>query len=165
MTSGTNPGTNPDATPDTTPDVTSKERPLWHLAERRDWEAALRSGSYDRSTRGATLAQVGFIHASFPEQLPGVVRLHYAKVEEPLVVLEIDPGALAAAGVDVRLELGDPGDPASPLFPHLYGALPVTAVTRTRPAAVEKGWLELGPWQGRGAGGPDLSHGGGRVSP
>lgn len=123
------------------------ERPLWHLAEVEHWEAALRSGHYDRSTRGATLQEVGFIHASYPDQLPGVARLLYARGADPLVVLEIDPRALADAGVPVRIEPADPDDPASPLFPHLYGALPVTAVTRTRPAVVEKGWLELGPWQ------------------
>ena len=122
-------------------------RPLWHLAEEAHWREALRTGSYERSTRGATLAEVGFVHASWPEQLPGVARLLYARAEEPLVVLEIDPRRLARAGVEVRVEPADPDDPASPLFPHLYGALPVAAVTRTRPAAVEKGWLELGPWQ------------------
>jgi uncharacterized protein (DUF952 family) len=126
-----------------------EERPLWHLAELAHWQAALRSGTYDRSTRGATLAEVGFIHASYPEQLPGVAKLLYARVAEPLVVLEIDPAALAGAGVQVRLEPADPADPGSPLFPHLYGPLPVTAVTRTRPAAVEKGWLDLGPWESR----------------
>ena len=139
-------------------------RPLWHLAELAHWEAAQRAGTYDRSTRGATLAEVGFIHASFPEQLPAVAKLLYAKVDEPLVVLEIDPVALAAAGVEVRLEPGDPDDPRSPLFPHLYGALPVAAVARTRPAAVEEGWLDLGPWEQRGTDGPDLSQGDARVS-
>lgn len=131
-------------------DEPATDRPLWHLAELAHWEAALRSGTYDRSTRGATLAEVGFIHASWPEQLPGVARLLYARGAEPLVVLEIDPGALTRAGVEIRHEPGDPEDPASPLFPHLYGPLPVGAVTRTRPAAVEKGWLDLGPWQDRG---------------
>ena len=126
------------------------ERPRWHLAEHAHGEAALATGTYDRSTRGASLADVGFIHASYPEQLPGVAKLLYARVAEPLVVLEIDPGALEQAGVEVRLEPGDPQDPASPLFPHLYGPLPVTAVARTRPAAVEKGWLDLGPWEDRG---------------
>ena len=32
-------------------------------------------------------------------------------------------------------------------YPHIYGSLPLDAVTRTRPAAVAKGWLELGPWE------------------
>jgi uncharacterized protein (DUF952 family) len=127
-----------------------EERPLWHLAELEHWQAALRTGTYDRSTRGAALSEVGFIHASYPEQLPGVAKLLYSRVPEPLVVLEIDPAALAEAGVPVRLEPGDPGDPGSPLFPHLYGALPVSAVTRTRAAAVEKGWLDLGPWESTG---------------
>lgn len=126
------------------------ERPLWHLAELAHWQAALRTGSYDRSTRGASLAEVGFIHASWPEQLPGVAKALYARAAEPLVVLEIDPAALAQAGVEIRVEPGDPQDPGSPLFPHLYGPLPVSAVTRTRPAAVEKGWLDLGPWEARG---------------
>lgn len=125
-------------------------RALWHLAELEHWQAALRTGTYDRSTRGATLAEVGFIHASWPEQLPGVAKLLYARAAEPLVVLEIDPSALHAAGVPVRVEPADPQDPASPLFPHLYGALPVAAVTRTRRAAVEKGWLDLGPWEDAG---------------
>lgn len=122
---------------------------LWHLAEHAHWEDALRSGAgeYHRSTRGAGLAEVGFIHASYPEQLPGVARLLYARAEEPLVVLEIDPGRLAAAGVEVRVEPADPADPASTRFPHLYGPLPVAAVTRTRPAAVSRGWLDLGPWE------------------
>lgn len=122
-------------------------RPLWHLAEEEHWQQALRTGSYARSTRGASLDEVGFVHASWPEQLPGVARLLYARVEEPLVVLEIDPQELSRAGVAVRVEPADPTDPGSPLFPHLYGALPVSAVRRTRPAAVVRGWLELGPWQ------------------
>lgn len=129
------------------------DRPLWHLAELVHWEAARRTGRYERSTRGATLAEVGFIHASYPEQLPGVAKLLYSRADlEPLVVLEIDPAALAASGVEVRLEPGDPTDPGSPLFPHLYGALPVAAVSRTRSAVVEKGWLDLGPWEAVGDG-------------
>lgn len=124
-------------------------RVLWHLAERAHWDAALTSGRYERSTRGATLAEVGFIHASYPEQLPQVAKLLYDRVAEELVVLEIDPARLAEAGVEVRVEPGDPSMPDGPHFPHVYGALPLEAVTRTRPAAVEKGWLDLGPWESR----------------
>lgn len=138
-----------------------RARPFWHLAERTHWEAALRTGSYDRSTRGAALADVGFVHCSYPEQLPGVVRAHYARATEELVVLELDPQRLADAGLVVREEPGDPGDPGSALFPHVYGALPVSAVVRTRPAVVDRGWLDLGPWDdldatGLGSGGPAL---------
>ena len=123
------------------------DRPFWHLAEVAHWQAALTAGSYDRSTLGATLAQVGFIHGSYPEQLSAVVKEHYSRHTGPLVVLEIDPVLLSKAGVEVRLEPGDPADPGSPVYPHIYGALPVAAVTRSRPAGVEKGWLDLGPWE------------------
>ncbi|MFK5632989.1 MULTISPECIES: DUF952 domain-containing protein [unclassified Ornithinimicrobium] len=136
-------------------------RPFWHLAERAHWEAALRTGRYDRSTRGATLAEVGFVHCSYPEQLPGVVKAFHARATEELVVLELDPQRLVDLGVEVRDEPGDPQDPGSPLFPHVFGPLPVTAVVRTRPAAVDRGWLDLGPWQdldctGLGSSGPAL---------
>ena len=122
-------------------------RPLWHLAEEEHWQEALRTGSYTRSTRGRTLAQEGFIHCSYPDQLPGVAKAHYQGVTEPLVVLEIDPTWLAKALIEVRLEPAHPEEPDSPHFPHVYGELPVHAVTRTRPATVEKGWLDLGPWR------------------
>lgn len=124
------------------------DRPFWHLAEAGHWQDALAAGRYERSTLGATLAQVGFIHGAYPEQLPAVARAHYARHTDPLVVLEIDPAVLRAAGVEVRLEPGDPDDPGSPSYPHVHGPLPVQAVTRTRPAAVQRGWLDLGPWDG-----------------
>lgn len=123
------------------------DRPFWHLAEEEHWRAALASGRYKRSTLGVTLAQVGFVHAAYPEQLPAVVKAHYAGHTGPLVVLEIDPATLRQVGVEVRLEPGDPADPDSPVFPHVYGALPVGAVSRTRPASVDRGWLDLGPWE------------------
>jgi uncharacterized protein (DUF952 family) len=45
---------------------------ILHLAHRDDWERALATGEYRTSTRGATLDDVGFIHASYPDQLPRV---------------------------------------------------------------------------------------------
>lgn len=132
--------------PEETVDTGTADAVLWHLAERPHWDAALACGSYARSTLGATLGQVGFIHASRPEQLPGVARAHYSGVDD-LLVLEVDTALLARHGVEVRVEPGDPADPDSEHYPHLYGPLPVTAVTRVRSARVEKGWLELGPWE------------------
>lgn len=121
-------------------------RPVWHLAERSHWEQALASGVYDRSTRGASLAEVGFVHASYPEQLPGVVAAVYAQAHEEMVVLEIDVTRLGEA-TPVRVEPGDPDDPGAERYPHLYGPLPVDAVVRTRSARVDRGWLELGGWE------------------
>lgn len=126
--------------------TTEHPRPVWHLAERAHWDEALVSGSYVRSTRGASLAEVGFVHCSYPEQLTGVVAAGYARATEEMVVLEIDVARLGEE-TRVRVEPGDPGDPEGERYPHLYGPVPVAAVVRTRSARVERGWLDLGSWQ------------------
>lgn len=99
---------------------------ILHLALAHDWETALRTGEYRISTLGRTLDEVGFIHACADhEQLRGVVERFYRDVTAPLVLLSVDP-----AGLDVRLETA--GDPPE-TFPHLYGPLPVSAVTHALP--------------------------------
>lgn len=115
--------------------------PLQHLALARDWEAALARGVYEVSTRGRTLAEEGFVHLCLPHQLAGVAARFYADATELLVRLTIDAGLLAAP---VRLEPGDPSDPSSELFPHLYGPLPVAAVTAVDRVRVEGGRLVVG---------------------
>lgn len=125
---------------------------LWHLAERADWEAAQASGRYDRSTRGASLAKVGFVHCSYPDQLAGVVAAGYADTAGDYVILELDREELESAGVSVRDEPADPQDPGSPLFPHAYGPLPVGLVRAVREVRVEHGVL-LDPGDGAGSAG------------
>lgn len=98
---------------------------LRHIAFASDWEEAQQRGSYEVSTRDRSLADEGFVHASFPDQVDGVARRFYADVTASLVVLEIDPGSLDAT---VVVEPGDPTDPASERFPHVYGPIPVRAV-------------------------------------
>jgi uncharacterized protein (DUF952 family) len=109
---------------------------LLHLALASDWERALDRGSYDISTRGATVAEVGFLHASFPEQLAATAARFYADVDEPLVVLVLRSERLEAAGIDVRLE-----DVGGETFPHVYAALPVSLVDDVRPATITSGIL------------------------
>ncbi len=116
---------------------------LWHLAEPDDWMAAQATGSYEGSTRGAALTEVGFVHCSYPDQLPAVVSALYADATGEFVVLELDRQRLEQAGSPVREEPGDPQDPASPLFPHVYGPIPVSAVERVLPAWVNDGRLTL----------------------
>lgn len=118
---------------------------LWHLAEPAHWAQARERGSYERSTRGASLASVGFVHCCYPEQLPGVVARFYADAAATgdYVVLELDGELLERAGSPVRDEPGNPDDPASPLFPHVYGPIPVPAVTGTRAASVRDGILTV----------------------
>jgi uncharacterized protein (DUF952 family) len=95
---------------------------IYHLALRRDWEAAQRAGDYRVSTLGRTLEEEGYLHASFGTQWSGVRAAFYAEVAEPLVLLEIDPDLV---GAPVVVEAVADSDEA---FPHIYGPLPVRAV-------------------------------------
>ncbi|MEM6109572.1 DUF952 domain-containing protein [Mycobacterium sp. 050272] len=92
---------------------------LVHLCGSDEWSDA-RSRGEIRPGTGAE-----FIHLSAPEQvhLPAN-RLFRGRLD--LVLLHIDPALLAAP---VRWEPGVPTDPEAMLFPHLYGPLPVAAVT------------------------------------
>ncbi|GAA1925434.1 DUF952 domain-containing protein [Microbacterium aoyamense] len=92
---------------------------ILHLASTRDWEAAVAVGEYRTSTRGATLDEVGFVHASHPEQLARVAEFAYADADEPLCVLVIDESRVRTAGVPVVEEDGGDGE----LFPHIYGTI------------------------------------------
>jgi uncharacterized protein (DUF952 family) len=98
---------------------------IFHIALTREWEAARLTGEYRVSTLGATLEQVGYIHASNRDQVERIGAFVYATVSEPLTVLQIDTRRLAAP---VRLENTEGG---SELFPHIYGPIDVDAVTAT----------------------------------
>ncbi|MFI2753455.1 DUF952 domain-containing protein [Cellulomonas sp. P22] len=106
---------------------------ILHLARRADWDAALASGSYRVSTRGATLDQVGFIHASYPHQLAAVAELVYADDTAELCVLVLDREALLAAGTPVRDEDGGGGT----AYPHVYGPIDPAFVTDVRTAGFD----------------------------
>ncbi|QES45579.1 DUF952 domain-containing protein [Streptomyces venezuelae] len=102
---------------------------LLHITERALWDAAREAGTYEMSTRGKTLGDVGFIHCSLPEQLPGVAAFLYGGYDGPdeLVVLDIDSARVTAP---VRFEAARPG---AEEFPHIYGPLPVDAVVEVSP--------------------------------
>lgn len=103
---------------------------VWHLALAEHWQEALATGRYEWSTLGLTLTQQGYVHASTVAQLPGVVTAFYSNVSEPLVLLGLDSGALDRAGSHVRWdEVPGADDP----FPHVYGPVPVEAVTSVTP--------------------------------
>jgi uncharacterized protein (DUF952 family) len=67
----------------------------------------------------------GFIHLSTAEQLPATIERHFAGATA-LVVLEVDAAAFGAA---LKWESSRGGA----LFPHLYAALPLSAVVRAIP--------------------------------
>lgn len=102
---------------------------IYHLAESEHWLRAQPDGIYDRSTRNKSLADVGFIHCSFREQVHGVAEFVYGDFAGQLLLLEMDLDRLEAAGLTVLVEDGGNGQD----FPHIYGALPVELVDQVVP--------------------------------
>jgi uncharacterized protein (DUF952 family) len=97
---------------------------IFHLATLSDWGDARRTGAYTISTRGVTLEQEGFIHASRADQVDGVRSRFYADLDEPLVLLTIDTALLTVPWRE------DPvGDDT---YPHIYGPLHPDAVVEVR---------------------------------
>lgn len=106
--------------------------PIFHVATVADWEAALRDGAYTTSTRGRTLADEGFIHASRREQVQPVLDRYFADATEPLILLVIDPDRL---GAEVRVEqVGDD------TYPHVYGPLEPAAVVGVHAIDPDRRW-------------------------
>lgn len=93
---------------------------ILHIVLPEDWAAARAGGGYPTSTRGATIAQVGYLHASEDAGQVGMVGGFVYPDRPDAFVVEMDEAALADVGMEVRREPGDPDDPASPLFPHVY---------------------------------------------
>lgn len=113
--------------------------PIYHCSLVSDWAAAVAAGEYTVSTRGRTLVQEGFIHASYASQVDGVLERFYADVTEPMVLLVIDPDRLTVPLVPES----PPG--AAEKFPHLYGPLDPAAVVEVRPLVRGVGgWLAVG---------------------
>lgn len=96
---------------------------LYHLVVRDEWLEALRAGTYHRSTVGVSLAEQGFIHCSFANQVETIANLLF-RGRRDIVLLQIDREALTA---EVKVENLNGG---SELFPHIYGPLPIAAVAR-----------------------------------
>ncbi len=91
---------------------------IYHVAIHSEWHDAIASGEYRVSTLGATLDEVGFIHASERHQVVPTAERFY-RGQRDLVVLVIDENAVLADGVEVRREDAGNGE----LFPHIYGAI------------------------------------------
>jgi uncharacterized protein (DUF952 family) len=128
---------------------------LYHIAAAPDWAQAQRDGEYRISTRGRTLEQEGFIHASTAAQVAPVANAFYRDHPEPLLVLVLEPARL---GAEIRWE---PAPGFADPFPHIYGPVPAAAVRRAVP-------LERGPggqftFPAAAATGAEPLHGGQRL--
>lgn len=92
---------------------------IFHICRREEWEAARADGLY----RGSSQDRAdGFIHFSTAGQVRDSAARHRAG-QSGLVLLRVPAAGLGAA---LRWEPSRSGA----LFPHLYGPLPVAAVSR-----------------------------------
>lgn len=98
---------------------------IFHIAELSDWQAAQESGDYRISTRGRTLADEGFIHASQRHQILDIADAFYRDAG-PVVLLSIDPARLSAPVQDDEVAPGI-------IFPHIYGPINLDAVVSAAP--------------------------------
>ena len=107
---------------------------IYKICERGAWRLAEQTGTY----RGSAVdARDGFIHFSAAAQLAGTMAKHFAGRGD-LLLVAVDADALGAA---LKWEPSRGGD----LFPHLYGALPLTAVRWTKAVPDEVGGRRVLP--------------------
>lgn len=91
------------------------------IAQKVVWEEAWAKGKYTQSTIDTTLAEVGFIHATFPDQTMEIVPRF--KEYEDVILLLVDAERVAAP---IKYEASLSGRAGT--FPHIYGLLNVDAV-------------------------------------
>lgn len=102
---------------------------IYHIATAADWDEARRVGEYTTSTRGRSLAEQGFIHASTERQVDPVANMIYTGLTD-LLVLVIDPRRVTS---EIKYESVQGWDEP---FPHIYGPLNPDAVIEARPLDV-----------------------------
>jgi uncharacterized protein (DUF952 family) len=95
------------------------------IVDAAEWATAEAAGSYGGSA--VDLAD-GYIHLSAEDQLAGTVSKHYAG-RQNLLLLTVD---LIVLGETLVWEPSRGGA----LFPHIYGPLPVAAVTASKAFSV-----------------------------
>ncbi|QJX45415.1 DUF952 domain-containing protein [Hymenobacter taeanensis] len=101
---------------------------LYRIADAADWLQAQKTGCF----ASADLIQEGFIHCSELHQVLETARRYYAGHPE-LRLLEWDEATLAEAGIRVEREWVEN---RQQYFAHVYGLVPLAAVTRSWSFAV-----------------------------
>jgi uncharacterized protein (DUF952 family) len=116
---------------------------VFHIARKRDWNAAEADGEYRVSTLGRSLGEVGFIHCSASrDQVLAVASAFYANVPDSLLLLTVD---LERVGSEVRFEhAGEAPEP----FPHIYGPIPISSVASVTDLARDASGAFIWPYRG-----------------
>jgi len=105
---------------------------IYKICHLSDWNAAESAGSYAGSAKDV---DDGFMHFSTGAQLHDTLRKHYAGATD-LVLVAVNELLLGAA---LKYEPSRDGA----LFPHLYGPLPMSAVTWSMPIVLNDGEFVL----------------------
>jgi uncharacterized protein (DUF952 family) len=100
---------------------------IYKICEPALWRAAEAAGRFEGS---AADVGDGFIHFSTATQLAETAQKHFAR-QSDLLLIAVDGDRLGAA---LKWEPSRGGD----LFPHLYAALPLSAVRWARPLPDER---------------------------
>jgi uncharacterized protein (DUF952 family) len=96
----------------------SKVPVLYKIMPRREWETAQANGLFEGSKVDR---RDGFIHLSAAHQVRATAQKHFSGKSD-LMLLSVSGEAL---GPSLKWEVSRGGD----LFPHVYGPLPLSAIT------------------------------------
>ncbi len=108
---------------------------IYHITRNTDWGSALTAGSYTADS----LATEGFIHCSTKQQVIATANRIF-KGRRDLVLLCVDTNKVKP---EIRYENLEGG---TNLFPHIYGALDIVAVTAVHDfPPLDDGSFELPP--------------------
>jgi uncharacterized protein (DUF952 family) len=106
----------------------SKVPVLYKIMSRREWETAQANGHYEGSEVDR---RDGYIHLSAAHQVRTTAQKHFSgKIDLLLVSV-----AEEALGQSLKWEVSRGGD----LFPHIYGMLPLSAVSVVVPLPLVNG--------------------------
>ena len=102
---------------------------IYHLTTEADLRAGLDGDRY----APPDLADAGFVHCALEASVVPVADDYFASAPGDVLVLEIDPARLSA---ETRYEAAAPLEgggrahlESAPVFPHVYGAIDVQAIT------------------------------------
>ena len=101
---------------------------LYKIMPKQEWQTAQANGLYEGS---GVDRRDGFIHLSASHQVRATARKHFSGKADLLLVSVAEE----ALGQSLKWEVSRGGD----LFPHIYGALPLSAVSEVIPLPLVDG--------------------------